>query len=69
MAVREIIMIGDPILRQKAKKIHHFDPSLPKLVKDMFETMHDARGIGLAAPDAPAGTLAFFLELISGEPA
>src|SRR2546429_9419377 len=50
MAVREIIMIGDPILRQKAKKIHRFDPSLQKLANDMFETLHDAEGIGLAAP-------------------
>ena len=50
MALREIITWGNPILRQKAKKIHRFDPSLPKLVTDMFETMHANDGIGLAAP-------------------
>src|SRR5438876_190200 len=62
MAVRQIIMIGDPILRQKAKKIHHFDPSLPKLVKDMFETMHDARGVGLAAPQIALSIRLFVVE-------
>ena len=40
----------NPILRQKAKKVHHFEPSLQKLINDMFETMQDANGVGLAAP-------------------
>jgi peptide deformylase len=50
MALRKIITSENPILRQKAKKVHRFDPSLQKLVDDMFETMHDANGVGLAAP-------------------
>lgn len=50
MAVRKLVYFGNPILRQKAKKLHHFDPSLPKLVQDMFETMHANDGVGLAAP-------------------
>ena len=50
MAIREIIINDDPILHQKAKKIHYFDPSLQRLVDDMFETMHDVGGEGLAAP-------------------
>lgn len=50
MAVRTIITTENPILRQKAKKIHHFDTSLQRLVDDMFETMHEAHGVGLAAP-------------------
>jgi peptide deformylase len=50
MAVRNVLMLGNPILRQKSKKIHRFDASLPKLVADMFETMHAYNGIGLAAP-------------------
>ena len=50
MAIRKIITSENPILRQKAKKIHRFDPSLQKLVDDMFETMHAANGVGLAAP-------------------
>jgi|SRR5437016_1151474 len=50
MALRKLITSENPILRQKAKKVHRFDPSLQKLVDDMFETMHDANGVGLAAP-------------------
>ncbi len=50
MAIHKIITAENPILRQKAKKIHRFDPSLQKLAEDMFETMHAARGVGLAAP-------------------
>ncbi len=50
MAIRKIITSENPILRQKAKKLHRFEPSLQKLVDDMFETMHAANGVGLAAP-------------------
>ncbi len=50
MSIRKIVTTENPILRQKAKKIHRFDPSLQKLIDDMFETMHAANGVGLAAP-------------------
>ncbi|MBV9690860.1 MAG: peptide deformylase [Ktedonobacteraceae bacterium] len=50
MAVRKIITTENPILRQRAKRVHRFDPSLQRLVSDMFETMHVANGVGLAAP-------------------
>jgi peptide deformylase len=50
MTERNLIYYGNPILRQKAKKIHHFDAALPKLAQDMFETMHANDGVGLAAP-------------------
>lgn len=62
MTIHKIIRIGDPILRQKAKKIHHFDPSVPKLVKDMFETMHNAQGLGLAAPQIARSIRLFVVE-------
>lgn len=50
MALRKIITIENPILRQKAKKVTRFDATLKRLVEDMFETLHTARGVGLAAP-------------------
>ena len=50
MAIHKVITAENPILRRKAKKIHRFDPSIQKLAEDMFETMHAARGVGLAAP-------------------
>ena len=50
MAVLPIILEGDPRLRQKAVKIKRVDAALRRLAEDMYETMLDAPGIGLAAP-------------------
>lgn len=50
MAVREIFTSEHPSLRQKAKKVKKIDPPLQKLIDDMIETMEDAPGQGLAAP-------------------
>ena len=50
MAQLEILLADNPILRQKAKKVRQIDPSVQRLIDDMFETMHEAHGVGLAAP-------------------
>ena len=50
MAIRKIIEYPEPLLRQKAQEIAHFDDELKELIEDMGETMYDAPGIGLAAP-------------------
>ncbi len=50
MAIREIITIGHPTLRLKARKVTKFDQELKRLVDDMIETMRHAPGVGLAAP-------------------
>ena len=49
MAVLPIRMAGDPVLRQKAKRVRTIDASIQKLIDDMIETMRDAPGVGLAA--------------------
>lgn len=49
MAVLEILQHPDPRLRQKAAPVSVFDGPLQKLIDDMFETMYDAPGVGLAA--------------------
>ena len=49
MAIREIIEIPDPRLKQISAPVTAFDDDLRSLVADMFETMYDAPGIGLAA--------------------
>ncbi|PEQ13284.1 peptide deformylase [Novosphingobium sp. PC22D] len=49
MAIREIIEAPDPRLKQISKPVESFDDDLRTLVADMFETMYDAPGIGLAA--------------------
>jgi peptide deformylase len=50
MAVMRIRTLPDPVLRQKAKRVSGADPSIRKLINDMIETMHEANGVGLAAP-------------------
>ena len=50
MAVREIVVVENPILRRKAKKIVKITPEHRKLIEDMIDTMRDAPGVGLAAP-------------------
>jgi len=50
VAVLNIVKFPDPMLRLKAKPVQTFDKSLQKLIDDMFETMHAAPGVGLAAP-------------------
>ena len=50
MAIRPILTIPDPILRQKAKPIERVDADLRRLMDDMLATMYEAPGIGLAAP-------------------
>ncbi len=55
MAIREIIKVPHPTLRQNARKVTDFGPKLQTLIDDMVETMRTAPGVGLAAPqvDAP----------------
>jgi len=50
VALHEIVLMGDPVLRRSADEVTVFDDELEALVKDMFETMYHADGIGLAAP-------------------
>ena len=50
MAIRLIAKHPDPVLRERAKEVTKFNASLHKLLDDMAETMYDADGVGLAAP-------------------
>ncbi len=52
MAIRKIVTIhdGNPILRQKAKRVREVTPAVQQLMDDMVETMRDAPGVGLAGP-------------------
>jgi peptide deformylase len=43
-------VLGDDVLRQKAKRVSQVDGSIQRLVEDMIDTMRDAGGVGLAAP-------------------
>ena len=50
MAIRKIVELGDPVLRKKSRRVEKFDKREWMLLKDMAETMYDADGVGLAAP-------------------
>lgn len=50
MAIRNIREIGDDILRAECKEIKEMTPRIKELIEDMFETMYEANGVGLAAP-------------------
>ncbi len=49
MALRNIVKFGDPILNKKSRVIEKFDDRLSDLIDDMFETMYNGNGVGLAA--------------------
>jgi peptide deformylase len=48
--IRPILVVGNPVLRQKAKRISQVDKPIQRLIDDMIETMRAAPGVGLAAP-------------------
>ncbi|MDO5036886.1 MAG: peptide deformylase [Tissierellia bacterium] len=49
MAIRQVRVEGDPILRKKSRLIEKFDDKLKDLTEDLFDTMYDEDGVGLAA--------------------
>jgi len=50
MSIQKIYQYPDPVLRKETERVATFDESLARLVEDMAETMYDAPGVGLAAP-------------------
>ncbi|GAA3542538.1 peptide deformylase [Nocardioides daeguensis] len=66
MAIRPIRLFGDPVLRKPAIEVVHFDAELRQLVTDLTDTMLDAPGAGLAAPQIGVG-LRVFTWYVDGE--
>mgnify|MGYP004634459031 FL=1 len=66
MALRSIRMEEDPILRKQSRKVEKFDERLQILIDDMFETMYDANGVGLAG--VQIGVLKQVIVIDTGEP-
>lgn len=50
MAIRQVRTIGDEILTKECKPIKEVTPRIRELIEDMFETMYESNGVGLAAP-------------------
>lgn len=63
MAVRPILTAENPLLRRKSKKVVHFGDGLRQLVKDMFDSLHAVKGLGLAAPQIGVLQRVFIVEL------
>jgi peptide deformylase len=59
VSIRPIRLFGDPVLRTAADPVTTFDAELRKLVKDLTDTMMDAPGVGLAAPQIGVGLRVF----------
>jgi len=66
MAIRPIRLFGDPILRQQAEPVVDFDKELRDLVADLTDTMFEARGGGIAAPQIGV-SLRVFTYVVEGE--
>jgi peptide deformylase len=58
-----IRLFGDPVLKQRAHEVTDVDESLVRLARDMADTMHDARGLGVAAPQVGVQKRLFVYEL------
>jgi peptide deformylase len=67
MAVLDILQIGNPILRRRGIKVTRFDKGLARLAEDMIETMHQANGVGLAAPQVGVSTRLIVVEMPDNE--
>ena len=63
MAILPIRVFGDPILRSVAIPVAEIDGRIKKLVADMIETMYDAPGVGLAAPQVGVGRRVFVFDI------
>ncbi|MDO5698572.1 MAG: peptide deformylase [Dermatophilus congolensis] len=59
MSVKPIRLFGDPVLRTRAEEVTDFGTDLRRLVTDLFDTMYDAPGAGLAAPQIGVGLRVF----------
>lgn len=62
-----IRIVGDPVLRQRADDVADIDGRLVKLCEDMLETMYDAPGVGLAAPQIGVSKRIFVIDIATGE--
>lgn len=67
MTLRKIVTLPDPVLRRKAKPVTRFDAELQTLIDDMIETMRDAPGVGLAAPQVGVPEQVIVVEYVLDE--
>ena len=66
MALRNIVTLGDEVLRKKCRPVGEVTERIQTLVDDMIETMHDANGVGLAAPQVGVMRRIFVVDIGEG---
>ena len=66
MAIREIRLNGDEILRKKAREVEKVEDRIKELLQDMVETMHEYNGVGLAAPQVGILKRVIVIDLYDG---
>ena len=66
MALRNIVTLGDEVLRKKCRPVGEITERIQTLVDDMIETMHDANGVGLAAPQVGVMRRIFVVDIGDG---
>ncbi len=69
MSIRNIVVLGEPVLRQKAPKVREFDGKLHQMLDDMRETLLAAPGVGLAAPQIGVSQRVIIIRLPDDEQA
>ena len=62
MAILPIVTYNDPVLREKGKPVEEFTDEISEFVEDMFETMYNSEGVGLAAPQVGVSLRIFVLD-------
>ncbi|CAN5719076.1 peptide deformylase [soil metagenome] len=67
MALLKIVHYPESVLLTVGKPVEEFDEDLKKLIEDMFETMYDAKGVGLAAPQIAVSQRLFVMDCSGGE--
>lgn len=68
MAIRKIRYIGDDILKKKCKPVKAITDSTKELIQDMFDTMYEANGVGLAAPQVGILRRICVIDIREGDP-
>ena len=69
MAVCDVVLYGDPVLRRKADAVPEVGPDVAQLLQDMVETMHHEPGVGLAATQIGVSKRLIVVDISAGEDA
>jgi peptide deformylase len=68
MAIHPITYVPAPVLREKAKRVPSIDASIHRLIEDMIDSMYEASGVGLAAPQIGVSLRVIVIGLPDEEP-